>query len=189
MRLVRLGFTGSAAGDREVVKGHKQKKRSSWGEGLGGRGRYRVSVSSTTENHEMIGQGWKPILQINYNCSWIRIWPSTWKFHFIWTNLSFEGSNQLLRTNSPGSLVGPSVLRGDIWEGGEGRVWKEKQRQSLGFPGRSKWLCHMLGGLQLQFKGPWCNYFMKTREMPGLPTSLSLRGLWRTVRVLPPICP
>lgn len=86
--------------DRKVVKWHKQKKWSSWGEGLGGRGRDKVSVSNTIENREMIGQGWKPLLQVNYNCSWTRIWPSIWKFHFIWTNLFFKGSIQLLRTDT-----------------------------------------------------------------------------------------
>lgn len=82
----------------------------------------------------------------------MRIWPFTWKFHFIWTNLLFKGSIQLLRTNTSGSLRARQSSE-EISERG-GREGDEK-RSRVSFHGRSKWLLCVDCSLELQVKGTW----------------------------------
>lgn len=118
---------------------------------------------------------------MNYRCCRMRICPSTWKFHFIWTNLFFKGSIQLLGTNTSGSLTHPSILRG-IWSGGRGS--EKRSRVSVS----SEVQMAAVRGLQFRIPVQWTLDAINSWETPDLPTSLHLGALWRTITVLPPVC-
>lgn len=134
-----------------------------------GRGKW-ASLSNMMEKHEMIEEGQKSILQVNYKCSRMRIWPST--RNFILSELTFSSKHQSNYLDKYQWLSDSPINPQRIYlkMGWAGILKREAESW---FPERSKWLFHMDCGLELQFNGPWMGLVHEDhREIPGLPTSL-----------------